>query len=297
MSGLLLALDVGNTDTVLGLFEGRRLLSHWRISTELRRTPDELAFMIRGLVDQVPGAPERIERGWIGSVVPPLDPILTRAFFRAFHAVPRFFRNSDPLPVKLLVDEPLTVGADRILNTLAASVLYHVDTIAVDLGTATTFDCITADGEFLGGVIAPGPRSGLEGLSARASKLPFVELGPPPTVIGKRTEACLRAGGFYMVVDGIDGIVRRIRREWRKPDALVVATGGLAPLIAPRCETVDLVEPYLTLYGLEIADRMLRGEVEGAGAGPAAPARGAATRAGEGGRPGKKGDPGRKGSG
>lgn len=262
MSGLLLAIDVGNTDTVLGLFEGRRLLSHWRLSTELRRTPDELALMLRGLIAQVPDAAGRIERGWIGSVVPPLDPVLTRAFFRAFGVVPRFLRNSDPLPVKLLVDEPLTVGADRILNTLAASVLYQVDVIAVDLGTATTFDCITARGEFLGGVIAPGPRAGLEGLAVRASKLPFVELGPPAAVIGKRTEACLRAGGFYMVVDGIDGIVRRIRREWENPDALVIATGGLAPVIAPQCETVDLVEPYLTLYGLEISDRLLRGEPE-----------------------------------
>ncbi|MGH7546348.1 MAG: type III pantothenate kinase [Gemmatimonadota bacterium] len=259
MAGLLLAIDVGNTDTTLGLFEGRRLLSHWRLHTDLRRTPDELAFLLRGLVAQVPDAPERIERGCIGSVVPPLDPVLTRAFFRAFQVVARFFRNCEALPVRLLVDEPLTVGADRILNTLAASTLYHVDTIAVDLGTATTFDCITAEGDFLGGVIAPGPRSGLEGLALRASKLPFVELGPPAGVIGKRTEACLRSGGFYMVVDGIDGIVRRIREEWEKPDALVVATGGLAPVIAPQCETVDFVEPYLTLYGLEIADRLLRG--------------------------------------
>ena len=259
MAGLLLAIDVGNTDTTLGLFEGRRLVSHWRLHTDLRRTPDELALLLRGLVAQVPDAPERIERGWIGSVVPPLDPVLTRAFFRAFQVVPRFFRGSDALPVRLLVDEPLTVGADRILNTLAASTLYGVDTIAVDLGTATTFDCITAEGDFLGGVIAPGPRSGLEGLTLRASKLPFVELGLPAGVIGKRTEACLRAGGFYMVVDGIDGIVRRIRAEWEKPEALVVATGGLAPVIAPECETVDFVEPYLTLYGLEIADRLLRG--------------------------------------
>lgn len=258
MRDLLLVIDVGNTDTTLGLFEGRRLLHHWRLHTDLRRTPDELAFLIRGLVAQVPGAVDRIDRGWIGSVVPPLDPVLTRAFFRAFAIVPRFFRNSEPLPVRLLVDEPMTVGADRILNTLAASVLYAVDTIAVDLGTATTFDCISADGDFLGGVIAPGPRSGMEGLALRASKLPFVELGPPSSVIGTRTEACLRAGGFYLVVDGIDGIVRRIKAEWKKPEALVVATGGLAPIIAPQCETVDFVEPYLTLYGLEIADRLAR---------------------------------------
>lgn len=258
MAGSLLAIDVGNTDTVLGLFEGRRLLNHWRVSTELRRTPDELALTLRGLVSQVPGAADRIERGIFGSVVPPLDPILARAFFRAFGVMPRQFRNSDPVPVRLEVDEPLSVGADRILNTLAASSLYAVDTIAVDLGTATTFDCITADGAFQGGVIAPGPRAGIEGLVTRASKLPFVELVAPDRVIGRRTEACLRAGCFYMVVDAIDGIVRRIRREWGPPEVLVVATGGLAPIIGPHCETVDFVEPYLTLYGLEIADRLAR---------------------------------------
>lgn len=259
MSGFLLAIDVGNTDTVLGLFDGRQLLHHWRVATDVRRTPDELALTMRGLVGQVAGASERVARGIFSSVVPPLDPLVSRGFFRAFGVMPRQFRNSDPVPVRLGVDEPLSVGADRILNTLAASSLYRVDTIAVDLGTATTFDCITADGIFQGGVIAPGPRAGIEGLVTRASKLPFVELVAPDHVIGKRTETCLRAGCFYTVVDAIDGIVRRILREWGRQEVLVVATGGLAPIIAPHCETVDFIEPYLTLYGLEMADRLGRG--------------------------------------
>jgi type III pantothenate kinase len=262
MSEPLLTIDVGNTETVLGLFHGRELVRHWRISTEVRRTPDETAHLLRELVaEQGVGAPLR---GIIGSVVPALDPVFTRAFRRAFSHEPRLIAdparltaNGGPLPIRLDVEEPHTVGADRMLNTLAATELYGVDVIAVDLGTATTFDCITGDGVFLGGVIAPGPRAGIEGLAQRASKLPFIDLVPPDIVIGRRTDDCLRSGCFFAIVDGIDGMVRRIKNEWERPDALVVATGGLAALIAPYCESVDAVEPYLTLHGLAIAERLL----------------------------------------
>lgn len=262
MSGFRLALDVGNTETVIGLFEDRELRRHWRIATDRRRTPDELALLLQNLV--AGAAPAGPIPGIIGSVVPPIDPILIRAFLRAFGCMPRMIDGPGQLladvaelPVVLDVEDPSSVGADRLLNTLAASQLYRVDTIAVDLGTATTYDCITADGRFVGGVIAPGPRSGIEGLAAKATKLPFVDLIPPDQVIGRRTESCLRSGCFYSIVDSIDGIVRRIRTEWDRPDAIVVATGGLAGLIGSRCQTVTLVEPYLTLYGLEIADRLL----------------------------------------
>ncbi len=258
----LLAIDLGNTETVLGLFRGRELIRHWRISTDVRRTPDELAHLLKNLVGDAPsGVPLR---GVVGSVVPAVEPLLIRGFRRAFGSEPRLINdpaplasNGGPLPIRLAVEEPHTVGADRMLNTLAAAQLYAVDTIAVDLGTATTFDCITGDGVFLGGVIAPGPRAGIEGLAQHASKLPFIDLVPPESVIGKRTELCLRSGCFYAIVDAIDGMVRRIKAEWERPGALVVATGGLANLIAAHCETVDVVEPYLTLHGLEIADRLL----------------------------------------
>jgi type III pantothenate kinase len=262
MSELLLAVDVGNTETALGLFRGRQLVRHWRISTDLRKTPDEQAHLLSHLLAEQ-GVDEAVG-GVIGSVVPALDPIITRAFRRAFGSEPRLI--NDPatlaadgglLPISLDVEEPHTVGADRMLNTLAAKELYGVDVIAVDLGTATTFDCITGDGTFLGGVIAPGPRSGIEGLAYRASKLPFIDLVRPEIVIGRRTDDCLRSGCFYAIVDAIDGMVRRIKKEWERPDALVLATGGLAALIAPHCETVDAVEPYLTLYGLAIAERIL----------------------------------------
>lgn len=262
MSELLLTIDVGNTETVMGLFRGRELVRHWRISTDVRKTPDELAHLLKDLL-----AEQGVEsdlRGVIGSVVPALDPIITRAFRRAFSAEPRLINdpatlaeNDGLLPIRLDVVEPHTVGADRMLNTLAAAELYGVDIIAVDLGTATTFDCITGDGVFMGGAISPGPRAGIEGLAHSASKLPFIDLVPPDIIIGRRTDDCLRSGCFYAIVDAIDGMVRRIKKDWERPGALVLATGGLAALIAPHCDTVDAVEPYLTLYGLAIADRIL----------------------------------------
>jgi type III pantothenate kinase len=154
----------------------------------------------------------------------------------------------------LAVDEPLTVGADRIVNTLAASVLYRRDTIVVDLGTATTFDCITAEGVFLGGVIAPGIRASADTLVSRTAKLPATELTPPTHVIGTRTEDCIRAGVLYGAADAVDGIVRRIRRAWPRSEVpSVIATGGLAETLRPLCESFDLVAPQLTLEGLRIA--------------------------------------------
>ena len=157
------------------------------------------------------------------------------------------------LPIELDVEEPLTVGADRVVNTLAAKVRFGRNTIAVDLGTATTFDCITADGVFRGGVIAPGLSAGLDWLARSTAKLPMVELVPPDEVVGRRTEACIQSGVFYSVVDSVDGMVARIRESWGADDLLVVATGGFAPVIAPYTQSVDRIEPFLTLEGLGIA--------------------------------------------
>ena len=140
---------------------------------------------------------------------------------------------------------------------MAAKQMYGRDTIAVDLGTATTFDCITADGAVVGGVISPGLRAGLEWLSARTAKLPRVELRPPELVIGRRTETCIQSGVFYQAIDAVDGIVGRIKDEWGRPDALVVATGGFASTMGPHLRTVEMIEPYLTLYGLAMAGEYL----------------------------------------
>ncbi len=152
------------------------------------------------------------------------------------------------------MEEPLSVGADRIINTLAAVERYRADTVVVDFGTATTFDCITADGRFIGGVIMPGLRTSADQLTRRAAKLPATELRPPERVIGRRTEECIRAGVLFGTADAVDGIVRRILSEWptgRVPK--VVATGGLATSIVPLTTTIEMVDPDLTLHGLRLA--------------------------------------------
>jgi type III pantothenate kinase len=254
---MILAFDIGNTETVFGLFASGELLEHWRISSDTERTVDELGLLIRSLVRESGFDLDVVRGAAIGSVVPPLTPVFQEMCSRHLGVTARVISASSPLPIRLDVEDPLTVGADRILNTLAAMQLYGRDTVAVDLGTATTFDCITADGVFVGGVIAPGVRTSADTLVRRTSKLPRVDLEPPAQIIGRRTESCMRSGIFYGAVDSIDGIVRRIKDEWGRPDALVVATGGLAPLIAPHCRTVDVIEPFLTLYGLEMAHRHL----------------------------------------
>ncbi len=252
-----LVADIGNTEMVLGLMdpESGEIHGHWRLSTATSRTADEYDHLVHSILARHGYQVGGVSRGVIGSVVPSV----TESFRAALEGlIPGPVFTVGPgvdLPVRLEVDEPKTVGADRIVNTLAAKLLYQRDTIVVDLGTATSFDCITGDGVFVGGVIAPGVRVGLEWLARRAAKLPKVEFRPPATVVGRRTETCMESGVFFSTVDAIDGIVDRIREEWEKPDALVVATGGYAGLLAPHCRTVQEVEPFLTLKGLFFAGR------------------------------------------
>lgn len=260
---MLLVFDVGNTETTIGLFEGELLVANWRIVTEVSRTPDELMLVIRALLAARDLPIDRVDGVAIGSVVPALTDPLREACSGLFGAQPIVVDGRSPLPITLDVEEPLTVGADRIINTLAASRLYARDTIAVDLGTATTYDCITADGVFLGGVIAPGIRTSAETLFRRTSKLPATELFPPQRVIGRRTEECIRSGVIYGAAEAVDGIVRRIKAEWPTPRVpLVLATGGLAEVIAPLCREVELVDATLTLVGLRMAHELLSGPTD-----------------------------------
>ncbi|HSL72729.1 MAG TPA: type III pantothenate kinase, partial [Longimicrobiales bacterium] len=206
---MILVFDVGNTETVIGLFESGDLIDHWRVTTQPERTVDEFGLLVRGLIRESGFSTEPLRAASIGSVVPPLTPILVEMCERHLGIRVAVIDARSPLPIKLDVEEPLTVGADRIVNTLAAMQLFHRDTIAVDLGTATTFDCITADGVFAGGVIAPGVTTAADTLVRRTAKLPRVDLERPTTVIGRRTESCLRSGIFFSAVDAIDGIVER----------------------------------------------------------------------------------------
>jgi type III pantothenate kinase len=258
---MLLVFDVGNTETTIGAFEGDTLRAHWRIVTDASRTPDEVELTLRGLLLARGIDAAQVKGVAIGSVVPGMNEPLGEGCRQLAPVEPVFVDGRSPLPITLDVVEPLTVGADRIINTLAASRMYGSDTVVVDLGTATTYDCITGDGVFLGGVIAPGIRTSAETLFRRTSKLPATELHPPTRVIGRRTEDCVRSGVVFGAAEALDGIVRRIKAEWptgRVP--LVVATGGLAPMIAPICTTVDRVEPHLTLIGLRMAHQLLSGD-------------------------------------
>ena len=257
---MILVFDVGNTELTIGLFSDADLRGHWRIMTDVARTADEFGVLLRALLAASGFAPDQVTSVAIGSVVPSITAPLgeaCHAYFSVDH--PLIVDARAELPITLDVDEPLTVGADRLINTLAASRLYARDAIVVDLGTAITFDCITADGVFFGGVIAPGVLTAAESLIRRTSKLPATELTMPSRVIGKRTEECIRAGVLFGAADAIDGIVRRIKGSWPRPHVpLVVATGGLAETMATLCTTFDRVEPHLTLQGLQIAHGILR---------------------------------------
>src|SRR5437879_9834887 len=210
---MLLAVNVNNTETKIGLFRGEALESHWRLTTA-GRTPDEWAAAITASLSQSGRATRWVRAAIVASVVPPVTQAVCDAIATATGKQPVVVDGQARLPITLDVDEPLTVGADRILNTLAASKLFHRDTIVVDFGTAPTFDCITADGRFIGGVITPGVRTASDAPISRTAKLPATDLTPPQRVIGRRTEDCIRAGVLWGAADAVDGLVRRIVAEW-----------------------------------------------------------------------------------
>jgi type III pantothenate kinase len=250
---MLLAIDIGNTEITLGLFAGVDLERSWRIMTHPDRTPDEWAVTLRALFLQAGLDITDVGQSIVASVVPLTTEAVTDGLVDATGTVPIVVGAAN-LPIRLDVDEPQTVGADRMINTLAASRLFGCDTIVVDFGTATTLDCITKDGRFLGGIIAPGVKTAGENLIRRAAKLSSTDLTPPAHAIGKRTEDCVRAGLVFGTADAVDGMVRRIKAEWPTRDVpRVIATGGLAPLIAKFSSEIEEVHPDLTLQGLRIA--------------------------------------------
>lgn len=256
---MILVCDVGNTETTLGVYEGEAMRAHWRIMTDVPRTADEFGLLLRQLLIDEGINPTHIVGASIASVVPRITGPLVEACKAWLAGRPVIVVDArSKLPITLDVEEPLTVGADRIVNTLAASQLFKQDSIVVDLGTATTFDCITADGVFLGGVIAPGVLVMAETLVRRTSKLPATELVLPKKVIGRRTEECIRAGVMYGAADSIDGLVRRIKAEWpRSPAPLVIGTGGLSETFKPLCRELNQIDPFLTLRGLQLAYELL----------------------------------------
>jgi type III pantothenate kinase len=248
---MILVFDIGNTNIVLGVYQGRNLLEHWRISTATQRTADEYAVLLKALFDQAGLSFKRIKAIVISSVVPPLMMTLEIMSKKYFGFSPIVVGPGIKTGIQIKYENPREVGADRIVNAIAGFELYGGPMIIVDFGTATTFCAITGKGEYLGGAIAPGIGISTEALFAKAAKLPRVELVKPPTVIGKNTVSSMQSGIIYGFTGQVDAIVSRIKKEMGG-NPLVVATGGLAELIAQESHTIDKVDLLLTLTGLRI---------------------------------------------
>jgi type III pantothenate kinase len=248
---MLLTIDVGNSNILLGVFKEDRLLHDWRLLTEPEKTIDEYGILFQNLYRSVSLAVEETTDIIISCVVPPLLGTLEELCEKYFHLTPLVVGPGVKTGMPIHYDNPREVGADRIVNAVAAYEKHKRSLIIVDFGTATTFDCISSKGEYLVGAIAPGIMISTEALFHKASKLSRVELVKPKTVIGKNTVASMQAGIVYGYVGLIDGIVKRMKEEM-KDNPLVVATGGLARLIAAESDTIDEVDESLTLEGLKI---------------------------------------------
>jgi type III pantothenate kinase len=249
---MLFVIDVGNTNTVLGIFDGDRLMEDWRIRTERNTTEDEFNVLVRGLFAAGSVDPGQIEETIISSVVPPMMTLLDSFCRKYLGHPPRWVdaKTAGGMPIRY--SNPAEVGADRIVNAVAAYHRYRTSLIVIDFGTATTFDAVSARGEYLGGAISPGIRISAEALFMNASKLPRVDLlQSPDRVIGKDTAGSIKSGIIYGYAGLVEGMVRRMSAEMDPPPR-VIATGGLAPLLGRVCEVIESVEGDLTLEGLRL---------------------------------------------
>jgi type III pantothenate kinase len=244
---MLLAVDVGNTQTVIGLYEGSRLADHWRLATERTRTGDELGVTLGGLLEL-----DAVDGICLSSTVPPLVREWEKLASRWVEAPLLVVGPGVKTGLPIHYDDPREVGPDRIVNAVAAKERFGAPVIVVDFGTSTNFDVVSPEGEYVGGVLAPGIEISMDALFARAARLVRVDFAAPPTVIGKTTVGGLQSGLVYGFAGQVDGIVARIRGELDSPTAPVVATGGMAELIAPFSSTIGDVDPFLTLEGLRL---------------------------------------------
>ena len=248
---MLLAIDIGNTNIVLGLFQGKKLLANWRMTTHLHKTVDEYAMLILDLFRSHGTEIQEVDTIICSNVVPPLTPIFIDIGKKYFRIQPLFVSDEMETGLKICYNNPEEVGADRIVNAAAGFEIYGGPLIIVDFGTATTFCTISAKGEYLGGVISPGIMISAEALFTRTAKLPKIEVMKPQTIIGKSTVESMQSGILIGFACMVDGLVQKIKNEIKgKP--FVVATGGLATLIAPESKTIQEVRPNLTLEGLRI---------------------------------------------
>lgn len=257
MHSMLLAIDIGNTNVVAGVFEGPTLLSHWRLATDPKKTADEYGVLCLSLMARSGRVPEHITGAIISSVVPALTETFESMIETSFGCTPITVSSDLETGLTLKYLNPKEIGSDRIVNAAAAYEKFRRDLIIVDFGTATTFCAVSGTGEYLGGVIAPGLGISAEALFSRAAKLSKVELARPKTVIGTDTASSIQSGLIFGYAGLVDTLVQRIEIE-RGHSSFIIATGGLAQVIASEARSIQHIEPFLTLQGLELLYRRAR---------------------------------------
>jgi len=248
---MLLVIDIGNTNIVVGVFDSEKLRATWRIGTDVNKMADEYAVLLMNLFPHKGLALSGVDHAILSSVVPPLTPVFEELCRRYFNTVPLVVGAGIRTGVRILFDNPREVGADRIVNAAAAYRLYGGPLVVIDFGTATTFDAVSKEGDYIGGAIAPGIGIASEALFQRAARLWRVELARPARAIGKNTVAGLQSGIIFGYVSLVEGLVARFKRELEGV-ARVVATGGLAEMIAKETSAIDVVDQDLTLIGLKM---------------------------------------------
>lgn len=249
---MLLAIDIGNTNVVVGIFDRDRLMDSFRTTSQLEMTTDQASSYLGNLLEKENLAPHQFNKTVIGSVVPPLTSVFEQATRKVFGVEAIIVTAQIKLPVKIEIDQPDEVGADRIANAASVSKRYSGPSIVVDFGTATTFDIISDEGAYIGGVIIPGPKTSMAELARRAAKLFEIKIEPPERVVGKSTAGALKSGLFFGTVGQVDYIVERIIDETGFENCTIVATGGLAGEIEKHSRYIKQVDPNLTLDGLRL---------------------------------------------
>jgi len=252
---MLLAIDIGNSNIVLGVFDGDDLKATWRLATVIHRQADEYGILLLDLFQQQKLSPTKIKGVTLCSVVPPLVPTFQELCQKYLNTLPLVVEAGVKTGVRICLDNPREVGADRVVNTVAAHHIYGKPVIVIDFGTATTFDVISKEGDYLGGAIAPGINSASEALFARTAMLPRIELTRPKQVIGRNTISAMQSGIIFGYIGLIEGMIQRIERELGSK-AKVIATGGYAQFIAQSIPAIDKIDPDLSLMGLRLIYEM-----------------------------------------
>lgn len=252
---MILVIDVGNSHTVIGVYKEEKLLGHWRISTNLKKTEDEYGILVKGLLDNSKLSLADIKGIVISCVVPPIIWILKKMSADYFKVSPIIIGPGIKTGIYIKTDHPNEVGADRIVNAIAAYKLYGGPVIIIDFGTATTFCAVNKDGVYLGGAIAPGIEISAEALAEKTAKLPKIEVSKPQHSIGSNTIAAMKSGIFFGYLGLTNELIRRFKKELGE-DSLVVATGGYSELIGNECNLIDKINPFLTLIGLYLVYEM-----------------------------------------